>query len=343
MSDPGRPVVLVVGAASDDAPPGIETVDGRVELVSAAGSDEVASTIARADAIFAWRPEASLLEGAWEAAGRVRWLQSASAGVDSLLFPALVESDVVVTNARGVFDEGMAEYTLGLMLCFAKDFPGTLDRQREATWRYHYSEPLAGARVLVVGAGSIGRAVGRLARACGMQVEGIARSARPGDDVFERVGGTDDLLARLPDADYVVNVLPHAPHTDRLFGAEAFAAMRPTARFVNIGRGATVDEEALIEALDSGRLAGAALDVFAEEPLPEHSPLWAMRNVIVSPHMSGDLAGWERAVVDVFLDNLDRWLRDEPLRNVVDKALGYAPGAIDALPRPGAAGSVPGR
>ncbi|MEX2275268.1 MAG: D-2-hydroxyacid dehydrogenase [Actinomycetota bacterium] len=341
MSTSGRPVVLVAGATPDDAPPGVDAANDRVELLTAADPEEVGAAIARADAIFAWRPEATLLEAAWGAAGRVRWLQSASAGVDSLLFPALVRSDVVVTNARGVFDEGMAEYTLGLMLCFAKDFAGTLDRQRHAEWKYRYSEPLAGTRLLVVGAGSIGRAVGRLARACGMHVEGIARSSRAADDVFEWVGEARELLDRLPHADYVVNVLPHAPHTDRLFGTEAFAAMRSSARFVNVGRGGTVDEQALIHALETGGLAGAALDVFTEEPLPEDSPLWGMNNVIVSPHMSGDLVGWERAVVDVFLDNLDRWLRGESLHNVVDKALGYAP--ANASPPANGAGRVEDR
>jgi phosphoglycerate dehydrogenase-like enzyme len=327
-----EPTILVAGASEDDPPPGIEATSGRVRLLLAGEASEVRERIADADAVFAWRPEAELLESAWDRAERVRWVQSASAGVDTLLFPALVEGDVVVTNARGVFDEAMAEYTIGAMLAFAKDLIGTIDRQREATWEYRYSEPLAGTRLLVVGAGSIGSAVGRLGAALGMRVEGIARRAREPDGVFERIGGPADLLGRLGEADWVVDVLPHAPPTDRVFDARAFAAMRPTARFVNIGRGGTVDEEALVEALDRGAIAGAALDVFSVEPLPEGSPLWGMPNVIVSPHMSGDLLGWERAVVDVFRANLDRWLAGEPLHNIVDKRLGYAP-RTDALTR----------
>jgi phosphoglycerate dehydrogenase-like enzyme len=321
------PIVLVAGASTHEPPPGIEQVADRARLVFARSPEEITSAIADAEVVFAWRPEAELLEGAWDRAVRVRWVQSASAGVDTLLFPGLIDADVIVTNARGVFDEGMAEYTLGMILAFAKDLIGTLDRQREATWDYRYSEPLAGSRALVVGAGSIGSAVGRLGRAFGMHVEGIARRAREPDEIFERVEGPGSLLERLGEADWVVNVLPHAPHTDRLFDAAAFAAMRPSARFVNIGRGGTVDEDALIEALDAGRIAGAALDVFVDEPLPDESPLWTMRNVIVSPHMSGDLVGWERAVVDVFRANLDRWLAGAPLHNIVDKRLGYAPRA----------------
>jgi phosphoglycerate dehydrogenase-like enzyme len=139
------------------------------------------------------------------------------------------------------------------------------------------------------------------------------------------VRGSAELLDALPEADVVVNSLPLTDATRHVLDARAFAAMRPTARFVNVGRGATVDEEALVEALRDGRIAGAALDVFEVEPLPASSPLWNMPNVIVSPHMSGDIVGWEARVVDVFVENLDRWLRGEPLENVVDKARGYVP------------------
>jgi phosphoglycerate dehydrogenase-like enzyme len=161
-----------------------------------------------------------------------------------------------------------------------------------------------------------------------MHVEGVARSVRPPGGPFERLIATGDgteIHRSLGEADYVVDALPLTPETRELFGRGEFESMRPTARFINIGRGETVDEAALAYALGEGSLAGAALDVFETEPLAKDSPLWGMENVIVSPHMSGDLVGWERAVVDVFLDNLDRWLRDEPLRNVVHKSLGYVP------------------
>jgi phosphoglycerate dehydrogenase-like enzyme len=157
-------------------------------------------------------------------------------------------------------------------------------------------------------------------------VRGIARTARGADGVFESIRGPDALLPELAQADHVVNVLPRTPDTERMFDGAAFAAMKPTAFFVNIGRGATVDESALIEALRAGSIGGAALDVFEVEPLPDDSPLWTMPNVLISPHRAGDHDGWPRDVVALFADNLGRYLAGEPLRNVVDIELGYAPG-----------------
>ncbi|MBI2238271.1 MAG: D-2-hydroxyacid dehydrogenase, partial [Actinobacteria bacterium] len=276
-----------------------------------------------AEIVFAWDYEEDLLPSAWSGAGSVRWIQAASAGVDALLFPELIEGDVLVTNARGVFDEPMAEYVLGLVLAFAKDFPTTFEHRLASAWEHRDTERLAGMSLLVVGVGPVGRAVARLGRAVGMEVEGLGRTARAGDGDFGVVLGAGDLHGALAWSDYVVNALPSTPGTRHLFDAAAFACMKPTARFVNVGRGATVDERALADALRAGTIAGAALDVFEEEPLPAGSPLWRMPNVIVSPHMSGDFAGWERAVVEVFVDNLGRWVRGEPLRNVVDKRLGY--------------------
>jgi phosphoglycerate dehydrogenase-like enzyme len=156
-----------------------------------------------------------------------------------------------------------------------------------------------------------------------MRVEAVGRTARPADDVFERIRGADELHAALAEADFVVDAMPLTPQTRHLFDAAAFAAMKPTARFINVGRGATVDERALVEALSAGRLAGAALDVFEQEPLPPDSPLWDMEQVIVFPHMSGDVEGWEADFANVFYDNVGRWLRGEPLHNVVDKRLGF--------------------
>jgi phosphoglycerate dehydrogenase-like enzyme len=177
-----------------------------------------------------------------------------------------------------------------------------------------------------VGAGSIGPETGGLLAAAGLHVRAIARTPRPAAAPFESIAGPSDLLAELGAADHVVDVLPITPATRGLFDAEAFAAMKTTGLFVNIGRGSTVDERALIEALEGGVIAGAALDVFETEPLPADSPLWQMPNVLVSPHRAGDHEGWERDVVTLFLDNLGRFVAGEELRNVVDVELGYAPG-----------------
>jgi phosphoglycerate dehydrogenase-like enzyme len=155
-----------------------------------------------------------------------------------------------------------------------------------------------------------------------MHASGVGRSTRS-DDAFERVGGPDHLHDMLGEADYVLDALPLTGTTHHLFGSDAFDAMKPTARFLNVGRGSTVDEHALVRALEEGQIAGAALDVFEQEPLPPDNPLWSMPGAIVSPHICGDFEGWERVVVDVFVDNLARFVRGEPLRNRVDKIAGF--------------------
>jgi phosphoglycerate dehydrogenase-like enzyme len=179
--------------------------------------------------------------------------------------------------------------------------------------------------VVVVGVGPIGRAVARACRALGMRVRGVGRTARGRDEVFDTIFGIDELADAVRRADYVVDALPATPETRHAFGPEVFATMRPWARFVNVGRGSTVDEDALADALREGRIAGAALDVFEAEPLPAESPLWQLANVIVSPHMSGDFAGWREAVVERFVENLERYLTGRPLEGVVDKRRGYVP------------------
>ena len=319
------PLILVTGAGERDAPPGLSSLASRARLAFAETPDDIAARIGDADVIFAWRPERATLEPNLSRARRLRWIQTASAGVDRLLFPALVEADVVVTNARGVFDDAMAEYAIACILVFAKDLAATIADSRRAVWHYRYTEPVQGRSLLVLGPGPIGTAVARRASALGMRVEAIASAGRPASAPYDRVRGPDALGDALGAADYVVNTLPLTERTRHLLDDAAFEAMRPTARLVNLGRGATVDEAALVRALRRGAIAGAALDVFETEPLPSDSPLWRMPNVIVSPHMSGDLEGWEERVVDVFARNLDRFLRREPLSNVVDKSRGYVP------------------
>jgi phosphoglycerate dehydrogenase-like enzyme len=320
-----RSKVVVMGAAADRRPPGIEVVEPAVDLAYASSVDEMAVELPGADVVLAWRPRSALLEPVWDRAADVRWIQSASAGVEELLFPAVVNGDVAVTNARGVFDQAIAEYVLGLLLTFAKGFPAVVDRQRRREWRPRDSELLADKRLLVVGVGSIGRAVGRACAALGMVVRGVATTARPGDAVFGVVYGVGELMDACAWADVVVSALPGTPQTRGVFDDPVFASMQPTARFVNVGRGSAVDEDALVRALREGRLAGAALDVFEREPLRDDSPLWDLPNVIVSPHMSGSFAGWRERLVELFVANLERYLTGRPLENVVDKQRGYVP------------------
>ncbi|MGW4130831.1 D-2-hydroxyacid dehydrogenase [Amycolatopsis japonica] len=316
------PVLAVL--CGDTRPPDMRAIEAEavVRYTDAAG---LADALSGADAFFVYDFLSTAVPGAWHAADRLRWLHIASAGVDPVLFPGLQESDVVLTNSRGVFDGAIAEYVLGVVLAFAKDFARSWDLQRQRQWKHRESERISGRRVLVVGTGPIGRSIARTLRAAGMSVAGVGRRAREGDPDFGDVYASSELSRHLPGADYVVAVAPLTEQTKGMFDAEAFAAMKPGSRFVNVGRGELVVTSDLIGALRDGSLAGAALDVFDTEPLPAESPLWTMENVLISPHMSGDFVGWRNTLVEVFADNFRRWRAGEPLRNVVDKQLGYVP------------------
>ncbi|MFL5766942.1 MAG: D-2-hydroxyacid dehydrogenase [Actinomycetota bacterium] len=316
------PVVIVLGSG-DEPPPGIEEATKLAEMRSAGSEEELRAALPGADAVFGWEYDPSLLPSVWDAAGGLRWIQTASAGVDRLLFPALVESDVVVTNARGVFDEPIAEWVLAAILAFATELANSVRDTAAHRWEHRTTERAQGKRLLVAGPGPIGRAAGRLARGIGMEVEAVGTRARDAEEPFDRILGPQSFSEALGGADYVLDAMPLTSQTRHAFDAGAFAAMKPSARFLNVGRGGTVDTEALVEALRTDAIAGAALDVFEEEPLPQDHPLWSMPNVIISPHMAGDVSDWEERVVEVFLDNLSRFADGRPLRNVIDKERGF--------------------
>lgn len=318
--DMPRVAVLVDG----DLPPNLDAI-ARLGEVRTAPAADLPAALQGADVLLAWDFLTPALAGAWSSADRLRWVHTASAGVDNVLTAEVAASDVTVTNSRGVFDGPLAEYVLGLVLAFAKDLPGTWDRQRRREWQHRDTERVAGTTAVIVGVGPVGRASARLLRAVGVRVRGVGRTARTGDPDFGEVSASTDVIRLLPEADWVVLVAPLTEETRGMIGAAELAAFRPTARLINVGRGGLVDEAALAEALHAGTLAGAALDVFAQEPLPPSSPLWHQPGLLVSPHMSADAVGWREQLAEVFLDNLRRWCGGQPLRNVVDKSVGYVP------------------
>ncbi|MGW5613836.1 D-2-hydroxyacid dehydrogenase [Streptomyces sp. NPDC003877] len=290
----------------------------RIEHTDAAG---LAEHLPRADALLVWDFTSRAVRDAWPGEGpRPRWVHTASAGVDHLMCPELAASDTVVTNARGVFDQPIAEYVAALVLAMAKDLPRTLELQRERTWRHRESRKVAGSRAVVVGSGPIGRAITGTLKALGVTTALVGRAARAG------VHGPEDLDRLLSRADWVIAAAPLTDRTRGMFDARRFGVMQPSARFVNIGRGGLVVEDALAEALDKRWIAGAALDVFETEPLPRDSPLWRAPGLIVSPHMSGDIAGWRDELGAQFVELYELWAAGAPLRNVVDKQRGYVPG-----------------
>jgi phosphoglycerate dehydrogenase-like enzyme len=318
------PVVVVLCASSDQRPPHLEALDGRVTLryADAAG---LASAVGEARALFLWDFFSTAVADVWSHCDRLEWIHVAAAGVDTLLFDGLRESRVTVTNARGVFDRPIAEFVLASVLAHAKRLHESHDLQREAVWRHRETRTVAGARALVVGTGGIGREIARLLRAVGLQVRGAGRTARTNDVDFGDVVASADLVHQVGWCDYLINAVPLTPQTRGLINAEVFAALRPSAHLVNVGRGATVVQHELADALAASRFDGASLDVFEEEPLPVDSPLWSTPGVVVSAHMSGDVTGWRAVLARQFVANAERWLAGEPLENVVDAALGYVP------------------
>ncbi|TAM60504.1 D-2-hydroxyacid dehydrogenase [bacterium] len=273
----------------------------------------------------------------------LRWIQLNSAGADVLLSSPLVERGVTVTTASGIHAIPMAEYVFAMLLAWCRRLPELLAWQRRAQWpeaadreRLFVPREIHGQTLGIVGYGSIGRHVARLAKAFGMQVLAMRR----GGDRRERgfvAPGTGDPEGTLPDrylapdalhellagSDVVLNALPLTERTRNIFGGEAFAAMRPNAIFINIGRGATCDEEALTQALRERRIEAALLDVFAQEPLPSSSPLWGLPGVMISPHVAGWAPNYNERATELFAENLRRYTAGEPLLNRLDPTRGY--------------------
>jgi len=263
-------------------------------------------------------------------AKRLRWVQVTAAGVGPLLFPAMIESPVTITNARGLHAISMAEHTLGVILAFARKLHLARDAQLERRWTQDslWIDPppyvdLAGTTLGLVGLGTVGTAVATRARALGLKVIAVRRhpAADPAPvDAQWGVERLDDLVAA---CDWLVLAAPLTRETGGMMDARRLGLMKKGAILINLGRGRLVDETALIAALEAGRIAGAGLDVFEKEPLDTASPLWAMPNVIVTPHVSGlGPHYWERAM-DIFRGNLAAYREGRPLVNVVDKRAGY--------------------
>jgi phosphoglycerate dehydrogenase-like enzyme len=261
-----------------------------------------------------------------ERAPNLRWLQLTSAGVDRLIDAPVVRSSVIVTTASGIHAVTISEYVLGAVLTFAKGFLRAYRSQQESKWAAYPPLELEGQTIGIVGMGAIGSRVAELATAFGMRVLAIRRSVdrrTPGEGPVAEMLPPSDLPYLLAESDYVVLALPLTEESRRLIGEAQLRAMKPSAVLINIARGQVIDEPALIRALKERWIAGAALDVFEREPLPSESELWALDNVLVTPHISGGTPRYMDRAVDLFCDNLRLYLARQPLRNIVDPSRGY--------------------
>jgi phosphoglycerate dehydrogenase-like enzyme len=296
----------------------LAALDGVADPVIADSRESLVRALSGTEILLVWVGGHGPLQDAWPHAGSLRWLHTASLGVDGVLFDDVVASDVVVTNTRGVFEAPIAEYVIGLLLLWTKDLARTLVFQRRREWHYRATAMLAGRRVTIIGAGGIAVALSQRLRALGVRLDVVGRTTRL-DPVLGQISSLEDADEVLTAAEFVVLALPLTVETRGLIDERQLSRLSPGVRVVNVGRGAVVDEDALLAALRSGRIAGAALDVFQREPLPPEHPFWTTEGVIISPHMSGDVTGWQDTVVRGFIDNLGRWWAGAPLVNVVDK------------------------
>jgi phosphoglycerate dehydrogenase-like enzyme len=281
-------------------------------------------------------PDADIFVGAvlrpeqFRQAPKLKWIHSTSAGVGQLTYPELRASEVIVTNASGVFSIPMAEHTIGLLLALARNFPDTVRQQDQKTWsqQHLWDRPqrlseLNGATLLIVGFGSIGKEIAKRASAFDMKVIGVTRSGQGDLTYAQQIVPVEKLDEVLPQADYVVVATPETGDTKHLFDARRFAKMKRGARLINLGRGSALDEAALVRALESATLGGAALDVTDTEPLPAESPLWTAPNLLITPHTSAISSRlWQRET-DVIVQLLERWFAGRELFNRVDLAKGY--------------------
>lgn len=291
---------------------------------------DIEKLLPSADVLFTFRlPENTLAK-----ATRLKWLALASAGTDQARAAGFFEShagagtEVAITTSSGIHARPMGEYVLAAMLMFAHRFPRAFRQQASRQWERWDSSELDGMTLGIVGLGHIGQEVARLGLALGMTVVATRRSASA-EEVVPMDGGQVELVptAQLNDllsrSDFVVLSLPLVADTVRLIGRAELDAMKTTAYLINVSRGKVVDEAVLIEALAGGRIAGACLDVFEQEPLPAESPLWGMENVIVTPHVAGSHERYEERAVELLCENLRRFLAGQPLLNLVDKVRGY--------------------
>ena len=281
---------------------------------------------AGAEGLFNWSGSLELIRTVFLKCPTLKWLHSRSVGLERMLFPELVASDVILTNGKGVFSASLGEFALAAILYFAKDLRRMIRNQMAGRWEPFDVEMISGTTVGIVGYGDIGRAVAARVRPMEMNVLAVKRNistSDKSDPLIDKVFERSKLAEMISLSDYIVVATPLNAETRGLIGAAEFAAMKKSAVVINLGRGPVIDEAGMIKALSDGSIRGAALDVFDEEPLPTGHPFYRMENVLLSPNCADHTASWLDDAMRVFLDQFGRFSRGEPLRNVVDKKLGY--------------------
>ncbi len=291
-----------------------------VEIAYSPAADEAKKHYSSTEILFGDIPREQFL-----LMPKLRWVQISTVGADRFLYPELLRSDVQLCCSRGIHRNQMTELLFGLMISITRKLFAYHDLQKECEWTgslIKESDVIAGKTLGIVGLGSIGSSMARVGKSFGMKVIGTKRTPVPVEFVDE-VLSPSRLEELLRSSDHVVNVTPLTPETTKMFGAKEFAAMKPGAIFYNFGRGASVNSDALIQALERGTIKAAALDTFEEEPLPKNNPLWNARNIFITPHVGGPIPHYFHLLTDIFIDNLKQYLDGRPLLTAVDKSKGY--------------------
>jgi phosphoglycerate dehydrogenase-like enzyme len=297
-----------------------------VRIIVGNSAEAFEQEAANAKVLFNWSGPLALFKTVFAMCPHLQWVHSRSVGLERTLFSELVESEVPLTNGVGVFSASLGEFALGAILYFAKDFRRMIRNQMRGVWEAFDVLPVSGQTVGIIGYGDIGRAVAARVTAMGMTVLALKRHALPAggaDNLVERTYLPEQRREMLPRCDYVVVAAPLTSETRGMIGEAEFAAMKPSAVVINVGRGPVINEEAMVRALSGGRIKGAALDVFDHEPLPAGHPFYKLENVLLSPHCADHTVDWLDNAMKFFIEQYQRFQSGEPLRNIVDKKLGY--------------------
>jgi phosphoglycerate dehydrogenase-like enzyme len=297
----------------------------KIRILVAASSAEAVALAGEADVVLVWAATKEMITAILPTASKAQWIHGRFAGMDHIMTPQLAASPIPLTNGRGVFSQSLGEFVLAATLYFAKDFPRMRRSQKACQWDVFDVLEISKQTMGIVAYGDIGKACAWRAKAMGMRV--LATRRRPelsaGDPHVDKVYGNDERLAMIAESDYVVVAAPLTEETRGMIGEADFAAMKPSAVIINVGRGPVIDEPAMIRALESGRIKGAGLDVVSVEPLPPESPLYRLDNVLLSPHCADHTADWFSDAAKFFLEQLSRFQAGQPLQNLVDKTRGY--------------------
>jgi phosphoglycerate dehydrogenase-like enzyme len=321
-----KQTLLVISPPNDPQLAMLEQLPPETDIAVGASLEAFERTAASATAMLNWSLDRDLMRALLARCPKLQWIHTRSAGLDNLLFPELVESPVALTNGTGVFSQSLGEFVLGAILYFAKDFRRMVRSQMAGVWDPFDIVEISGQTVGIVGYGDIGRAVATRAKAMGMRVLAVKRKGTPVynvDPLVSQIYGPDRRNEMIAQCDYVVVAAPLTSGTKGMIGEAEFAAMKPDAVIINVGRGPVIDEAAMVRALTEGRIKGAGLDVFEKEPLAPGHPLYKLENVLLSPHCADHTPDWLDQAMRFFIEQFERFQTGVPLKNIVDKRAGY--------------------